>query len=70
MDDKRYNLGNMVDQITYHINLTLVNMKYGGSVYIPYKFNIGKHEICGLVYIPYKFKIGKHEIWWIRLHTI
>jgi hypothetical protein len=35
----------MVDQITYHINLTLVNVKYGGSVYIPDKFNIGKHEI-------------------------
>ena len=39
----------MVDQITYHIKLTLVNMKYGGSVYIPYKFNIGKHEITDIL---------------------
>jgi hypothetical protein len=34
-----------MDQFMYHTNLTLVNMKYGGSVYIPYKFNIDKHEI-------------------------
>jgi hypothetical protein len=35
----------MVDQFIYTINLTLVNVKYGGSVYISDKFNIGKQEI-------------------------
>jgi len=39
----------MVDEIIYHTNLTLVNMKYGGSDYISYKVNIGKHEITDIL---------------------
>ena len=60
----------MVDQFTYHTNLTLVNMKYVDQFTYHTNLTLVNMKYGGSDYIPYKFNIGKHEIWWISLYTI